>query len=61
MLLLQVIFLAPQSAAQLLSFVMVTFLARDTPDGGAVTRGFGVVPKFFTSIPIEGELTNGPA
>lgn len=46
----QVCFLAPQSAAQMISFVMVNFIIKQRPDGGAwYGGGTGLVPQFLAN------------
>jgi hypothetical protein len=56
-------FLAPQSAAQLLSFVVVVFRGVGRVDTGAVAvrRGFGLPPALIGNLktPTTGELSRG--
>lgn len=50
-------FLAPQSAAQMLSFSVVKFLLHHAPDSGSIWGGTGLNPQFIGNkeIPTVGE------
>lgn len=56
---LQMCFLAPQSAAQMLSFSVVSLLLGHAPDRGAMWNGTGLNPQFIGNkkMPTVGEST----